>query len=148
MAKKPKNVKHSTKWYRLVRPDHLKGKEHDAEWKAYKTMHGGTKGALGNYIFGKPRGTGALQKAVNNPKMHVDGDYHNINWDANKKLGGKVRTQIKKIRGPGDFGIEEARKHRAEIYKKTGKLMKPSEARKHLMQQHYMVTYGPDGRAK
>lgn len=146
MAKKADHV-YKTKWWRLVRPDHLKGKEHDAEWKAYKAMHGNSKNALGHHIFGDPPGTGALQKAANNKGMRVDDNAHHINWNGHELTGKKVANAIKGIRGAGEFGNAASMKHRADLMKKTGKMMKPSEARKHLMAQHYQVNYGPDGRA-
>ena len=142
MAKKADHV-YKTKWWRLVRPDHLKGKEHDAEWKAYKALHGNSKTALGHHIFGDPPGTGALQKAANNKGMRVDENAHHINWKSDGKVGGAIQG----IRGAGEFGNAASMKHRADLMKKTGKMMKPSEARKHLMAQHYQVNYGPDGRA-
>lgn len=129
-------VYNTTNW-RLVRPD---GMSNDA-WKAFKKVHGNKSGE-GKYIFGEPKGTGALQKAANDPKMsRHEGGRHEVDWKTDKTVAPSVRENR------GDLTGKAVAKADKKFFKKMG-YKTPAQIRRFLQKTYYLVQYGPDGRAK
>lgn len=123
--------------YRLIRPEGMS----DATWEAFRKVHGSSKTGLGKHIFGQPRGTGALQAAINNPKA-FNPETGEVNWK--KQRDKKVIAGIEQHRGDGPHGSDI----RAWYDSNQNSKKNPSSVKKALKRDWYKVAYGPDGKAR
>lgn len=131
------NRPRSSKNYRLIRPEGMS----DATWKAFRAVHGTNKSGLGQYIFGQPRGTGALQDAINNPRA-FDPKTQEVNWK--KQRDKKVMGSIEQHRGDGPHRQELTDWYQSHPKSKRG----PKGLKVELKRDWYKVAYGPDGKAR
>lgn len=131
------NRPRSTANYRLIRPEGMS----DEAWKAFKKVHGSSKTGVGQHIFGKPRGTGALQDAVNNPRA-FNPETGEVDWKRQRDK--KVVANIEQHRGDGPHGADV----RAWFDNNPNSRKSPHSIKKALKRDWYKVAYGPDGKAR